>query len=640
MFEWQIEEESGSKPPPEKYDHNGRSWGKWVVLALLLLLGAAGWSVSQNQVSQREADIVEQVQDTLDFQRDAYLRGDGELLFSSQTASPAWISAQLQPGNHTFYDGNPTATKAEQYNNDVWVNVQWQENEILYQRILFFRLENGGLRQAATMPSYWGVPKVHDTAFGQVIMYEVDELWLEEITTFTQDLVQKLCPDSCDGRSQNLSLVLSDGYEVTAVPDEIIMPSPRLMALTADGDPAQRFWDLLEARIREQLAPAVILFGVPPQALQLVDYETAALQFMEQHSNIKIKFVLLDSNTITPGQLAVIDGAAITPSAELLASGAIFDLTDFVVTDPDFDSHDFYEQIWQGAYWKNRIWFLPQAGAMRILFYDKFAYGEAQIKEPSLRWTWEELAHDMTAVSDPDSPQLYKWGFMDVSNDVLFSYAYNWKNDCTEEATVRCERPLTDSAVAATLYWYSEMAGQPGQMPNLLAAGTDFKLDDLWSRNYVLDNWQSARRRAVVWVDEPTDFEFRYLLNPLGVVPFPGSDRFDGITPLHVQGHVISQSSERPLAMWQWLKFLSYQPLRPKTRFVPARPSVAESSRYWQILPRELGNAMRTAFPFARPIMMDEAHYFSEEQLEAVLSGRVSPETAVHINSRLSWFGN
>jgi hypothetical protein len=48
---------------------------------------------------------------------------------------------------------------------------------------------------------------------------------------------------------------------------------------------------------------------------------------------------------------------------------------------------------------------------------------------------------------------------------------------------------------------------------------------------------------------------------------------------------------------------------------------------------------MRTAFPFARPIMMDEAYYFSEEQVEAVLSGNAAPETAVHINSRLSWFG-
>lgn len=639
MFEWKIEEESAAKPPPKSSDPNGRSLGKWVVLALVLLVAAGGWSVSQYQVSQREADILEQVQATLDFQRDAWLRGDGELFFASQTASPVWISAQLQPHNQRMYAGEPTATKAEQYNNEVWVNVQWQEKDVVYQRILFFRLENGGLRQTPTLPSYWGAVNVQESDFGQVTVYEIDELWREEITAFVQDLVQELCPQSCDGRSQNLSLIVSDGYEGTAVPDQIIVPSPRLVALTAEGEPAQRFWDLLETRIREQLQTAVILFGVPPEAWQIVEYEKAAAEFMAQHPHIKIKFVLLNYNGITANELAAIDGAAVTPTAELVASGAVFDLTDFIQTDPDFDAHDFYEQIWQGIFWHDRIWFLPQAGAMRMLFYDKSAYAAAQTKEPSLRWTWEELAHDMTAVSDPDSPKLHQWGFMDVSSDVLFSYAYNWKNDCTEEATVRCARPLTDAAAAAALDWYAAMAGEPGQMPNLLTAEADFGLDDWWSRNYVLDNWQSARRRSVIWVDEPIDYEFRFLLAPLGVVPFPGSDRFDGITPLHVQGHVISQSSERPLAMWQWLKFLSYQPLRPKARFVPARPSVAEETRYWQILPRELGNAMRTAFPFARPIMMDEAYYFSEEQLEAVLSGNAAPETAVTINSRLRWFG-
>jgi hypothetical protein len=183
------------------------------------------------------------------------------------------------------------------------------------------------------------------------------------------------------------------------------------------------------------------------------------------------------------------------------------------------------------------------------------------------------------------------------------------------------------------------MSGEPGKMPNL-ALEPNFVSDDVLSRNFTLDNWQSARRSAVIWVDEPTDFEFRYLLKPLGIVPFPGSDRFDGITPLHVQGHLISQGAERPLAVWQWLQFLSYQPLSPKARFIPARPSVAEETLFWRILPRDLGNAMRTAFPFARPVTMDEKQYFTWEQIEAVLKDDISPETAVYIKPRLIWFSN
>ena len=636
MFEWQIEEESEETQPPEG---NGRSWGKWLVFALVLLLVGGGWRASQNQLAQREAALQEQVQDALNFQRDAYLRGDGDLFFSTQLASPEWISAQLQPINHTLYAGKPTATKVEQHNKDIWANVHWQNDGTTYQRVLFFQLENGRLRQTATSSNYWGSTTAHDTVFGQVTLHEIDEIWLGDIASFTRKIVWELCPDSCNGRAEALSLVVSDGYATTAVLNEIIVPSPRLIALTTDGEPAQPFWDLLEARVREQFEPTTILFGIPPLLMQLNEYQIAAAQFMEQNPHIQIEFVPLASNTLTADELGTLDGAAITPSAELVASGAVFDITDFVYGDPDFDTHDYYEQIWQAAFWHDRMWMLPQAAGMRMLYYDKIAYTAAETKEPSLRWTWEELVQDMTAVSDPVATREYQYGFMDVSTDVLFSYAYNWKNSCTEEATVRCEQPLTDTAVAAALSWYAEMSGLAGRMPNLITE-PDYVHDDLWSRSFVLDNWQSARRRSVIWVDEPVDYEFRFLLNPMGVVPFPGSDRFDGITPLHVQGHVISQSSERPLAVWQWLKFLSYQSVRPKLRFVPARPSVAEDARYWQILPRELGNAMRTAFPFARPITMDEEQYFTEEQVVAVLRGRVSAETAVYIKPRLVWFGH
>ncbi len=634
MFEWQIDEEPEQTEEPER---NGRKWGKWVLAAIILLFIAGGGGYTQNQLSQREADLREQVQDVLNFERDAYLRGDGGLFFSAQVTSPSWVSAQLNPLNQTLYVSNPQATKVEQHDNHVWANVNWTEGGQVYQRVLFFQLDNGRLRQIATSPDYWGPQNAHNVAVGQITLHEIDQAWLGNIAAFTRKIVWELCPDDCGGRAAGLQIIVANNYNTTAAPTTISVPSPRLVALTETGEPAQPFWDLLEMRIREQFEPTVIRFGIPPFFMRLVEYEDAAEQFMAENPDIVIELVPLPSNKLTPSELYALDGAAITPDATLVASGAVFDITDFVETDPDFDAHDFYEQIWHGAEWQERLWYLPQAGAMRMVYYDKLAYENAHAKEPSLRWTWDELARDLTTVTDPTSQRAYQYGFMDVSTDALFSYAYNWKNSCTEAATIHCDQPLTDTAVAAALKWLDEMSGQTGKMPNV-AEEPDFTLDDLWSRSFMLDNWQSARRRAVIWVDEPTDYEFRYLLNPLGVVPFPGSDRFDGITPLHVQGHVISQGSERPYAVWQWLNFLSYQPLSPKARFVPARPSVAEEMRFWRILPRDLGNAMRTAFPFARPITMEEQQYFTWEQIEAVLQDGVSPETAVYIKPRLIWF--
>jgi len=121
------------------------------------------------------------------------------------------------------------------------------------------------------------------------------------------------------------------------------------------------------------------------------------------------------------------------------------------------------------------------------------------------------------------------------------------------------------------------------------------------------------------------------------VVPFPGSDRFDGITPLWVVGAFITMGAERPYTAWQWLKFLTYQAPSARFRTVPARPSVASSSQFWSRLPHDLGNAMRTAFPFSRPVLLEEQHLFGWEMLTAVQTG-LPPEQAAQLRPRLLWF--
>ncbi len=90
--------------------------------------------------------------------------------------------------------------------------------------------------------------------------------------------------------------------------------------------------------------------------------------------------------------------------------------------------------------------------------------------------------------------------------------------------------------------------------------------------------------------------------------------------------------------MWQWLKFLSYQ--HPAaTRLIPARPSVATEMNFWGSLPPELGDAMRVGFPFARPVTLAEQTYLSWGQVEAVVSGELSPVEAAQQRPGSAWFG-
>jgi ABC-type glycerol-3-phosphate transport system substrate-binding protein len=264
---------------------------------------------------------------------------------------------------------------------------------------------------------------------------------------------------------------------------------------------------------------------------------------------------------------------------------------------------------------------------MQLLFYDKDSYREAGLPEPSLRWTWDEMAEDLRTLRIPQANHPgVNWGFLDISRDALYSYAYNWKTNCVQQSAVQCAQPLQTSQIAAALEWYLEMINRPEMMPNITTL-------DPAERRRMMVNW-----RAAIWVDAPVHYEFRLLIDSLGVVPFPGSDRFDGISPLSVGGSFISQSSERPRATWQWLKFLSYQYLNRQQRLIPARPSIANKTAYWAILPRPLSDPMRTAFPFARPVTIEEQALFSWEQLAAVASGQLSPQEAAQNRPRPPWF--
>ncbi|MCB9007449.1 MAG: hypothetical protein H6656_08840 [Ardenticatenaceae bacterium] len=633
-FDWQIGEEEDELTPQTHtaVSQSSRLW-VWLGLTAVLVFGLWwGGRTVQEQLASSERALRQQVQTALDFERDAYLAGDGDLFYSFQADDAAWFTAQLQPLNGRLYHNTPTVTHAEQHDTFIWANVQWTESGQPLQRVAFWQVQpDGGLIRQPEAPGYWGSFTFVDFAWGKLSYFQTDADLAEQIGQHITERILTLCVADCPTAERPFTITLANDFQETAAPDHLRLPSPRLVGLDENGDPSPLFWQMVDGRIADRFGAVTLRFGIPAGEFPLLDYEMAAQAFMAQNPRIHLELVYLESAEPTLAEVAGLDAVGAAPTEAMLAAGSVRPLTDLMQTDGRFNRADFYEQLWQGAWWREQMWFMPLAGRMNVLYYDKEAYRSANRPEPTIRWTWEEMVADMTAVSHGTAAQngSLAWGFLDVGPDALLSYAYNWGNTC-EEATVLCDQPLTPEAIAATLDWYHSLAGQPGQVADLTALSAT-------ERAGVLSNWQSARRRAAIWVESPLLYELRVQMDPMGALPFPGSDRFDGITPLWVQGAFVTMDSERPFAAWEWLKFLTEQAPSARFRLVPARPSVATASQFWSRLPHDLANAMRTAFPFSRPVLIEEKHLFRWEMLTAVQTGS-SPETAVQIRPRLVWF--
>lgn len=644
-FDWHVGEEEEDALPIAEEATTAPGWFWFnsaaivAITAVILLFILSGYRTGQRQLENLESNARTLVQAQLDLQAEAIQNGDGELFFSLHEDNTVWRAAQLLPENVAFYRANPKVTRTQTTDNRVWANVSAGKQGGKINRIMFFvRQPDGTIQQVATDPAFWGGTTARIAPWGTLRIQSADKGWADQVEAFVQNTIDARCAEACLKEKTTFRLNIGTGYDETAAPDQINIPSPRLVALDDEGEPADIFWQMLEQRVVRHITPATIRFGVPVNGLPLIEYESAVEAFMAENPDIIVELVPLPSRDPTEIDHEGLDGATLFPTESMLADGTVRNLTDYLLTDSAFEHKDFYEQIWQSAWWQHQFWLVPQAGQMRLLFYDRTAYQKTGHPEPSLRWSWSELERDMDIFANSDIHA--DWGLLDSGNDLLFSHAYNVLESC-EQPSETCSETLTPDAIEAALTWYAAQSGEPGHIPDMSRLKLDLPVSiyDREARGIILSNWQSVQRRAVIWVDDSERFELAIQLGPMGIVPFPGSDRFDGTTPMWMYGHIVYQQSERPLATWRFISFLSRQHLASRFRYVPARSSVAVETQFWARLPQQLSDPMRTAIPFARPVLIEEQHYFSWDVVTAVVSGDLTPAQAAKIDPEPDWFG-
>ncbi len=594
-FDWEFDAEI----EPESFRSRPPYW-RWLQLALLFIvlsaLAGGGWW----RVRSAEKALLQSVQDILNLEVASAQLGDGEQFFTFFPTDPFYRFSQLQPINQSFYAGNPQVTRAQLHDDVIWANVTYTVDGATQQRLLFFDQTSSGLRHRVHDNAFWGVQKRTRYPWGQLLLHEADEEWRSGFATAIQRNLTEYSNALVNNRA-DFTFAITDEFAPLMV-DSPSFPSPRVWGLGADGEPSAEYWAAFDHAVVTQLELAneyTIRFAIDVSdtasgytaqdvRFRRNSFQSLAQAYMRLHPDITIEIVDLTTLPTDPvARMRLIDGAVMPLSADLVVSGAILDLTE-LAKDPSLQTGDFYEQIWLGGYWQNRFWQLPLSAQMRMLFYDKAMVESAEILPP---WTFEDYEELIAAVQ----AQTEKSGLLLSAPDLLYAHAFAYNSGA-----------LDRNQAAQTLQWFSQI--EETRFLN--------ELEPAVRRQQAL-TILSSNRQAATWIDVPSEYEYHSLLSGLGVAPFPSSDRLTSIAPLWVEGGMISSASEHPLAVWDWLIFLSHQAPKLNRRTIPARPSVALETSFWQTVPQPLNAVMRSAFPTTRAITVEDRRYFSAESIPA-----------------------
>ncbi|MCA9980860.1 MAG: hypothetical protein KDD89_08505 [Anaerolineales bacterium] len=596
-FQWEFEDPDQPERSPPTPGPHGRGWW-WPLLLLLGLAVGIGlvWWWATEQITTAEGQEQSELQQAFDDTAVAILADEHPLNWPV-LADPNldWRVAQWQPLNRAFWQAKPTITSSTQpdpASPTRWLNLGWSASDgTPRQRLAFAEQVGDRFYMQADDAAFWGADLRASYAWGVLRFAEADEPLHTAVGNFVRDLcAAQVCPP--------LTVTLAPDYAPSATPGEIRLPSPRLVALDGNGQPAPEFFALLETAVLAYARPQPLRFAVPAEQVRV--YSDLAAQYNAQ-VDTAVALVEVVSLADLPPDPAVwlreVDGALFTPTPALITSGHIRDLTPLVQgsSNAEFKGEDFYEQLWLAGEWQERLWMLPHTAVQPILYYDPTAYTTLQRTQPNTIWTWERLQEDiLTFYAQPE----WAWGLVATDfSDLAYGYAFTHGACPPPEPTVNCYPHLLAEDITAGQQFLANL--EPG-LPNL--AGMSPTERTFFFQNQV----SSSTRQAPLWLDAPALFEHHSQSRQALLAPWPG------VVPLRVAGMVVSQHSAHPTAVWHWLTYLSYQYPERTTRHIPARLSVANEVNFWRGLPSPLGRVMQASFTRARPIRLDEQDALGE----------------------------
>ncbi len=335
-------------------------------------------------------------------------------------------------------------------------------------------------------------------------------------------------------------------------------------------------------------------------------YESLAEAFHARQPGIEVRIVSWDeavgeSDSWSPEavvRLVTRADAAIAPlrfGPSVTRQGLLRDLTPFIEGDPTFEPDDFWPGVLDACRWDGGTWALPSHISLWLLLYDADAFDEAGISDPRSDWSRDDFTAAAEALTRRQDDQVRRWGFADWRFMGMWGMV-----DTPWRAGERLHPVLDDPALVEQLRWYVELAQVRNVMP-----GEDIST---WT--------QAAMRPAIVPFQDATPRPARF-----GLITFPDASKRGTI--FTCLSYIMSAGTAHPEATWQWLAFLSRQPVATgegNAPGIPARRSVVETSEYWETQPPEVAAASRQALRNLRPAPIWDVAQPAEQAVAAALA--------------------
>ncbi len=286
-------------------------------------------------------------------------------------------------------------------------------------------------------------------------------------------------------------------------------------------------------------------------------YQTAADAFHSLNPDIQVRIVAAEDiagRTSAASTQPVAVARAVYEVLGTLAAGVdsfvasdiaveggdawLLDLTPFISAGNGPSEEDFLKGLWQRFEWQSGMWGLPASVDPTVIYYRSDIFQRADLRQPALNWTWDQLLHAAEQLSASAALETTKlFGLADPGYQGVRSFIPAHGGTLVNIAETTPRPALNAPATVAAIQAYINLAVQQKVML-LPHPGSVYSLLQSQQAAMVIGN-------ASDWWD------LGALRQHLRIAAVPQGG------PVVLNGYYISAKAAYPAAAWRWLQFIN-----------------------------------------------------------------------------------